>query len=75
METWVTRIDVGHNWGLACVIATFYIDFKWSNDNKYCIAFFFTESIYRHYFELEGDYISLDIMDTAGKVNHWFTYE
>lgn len=34
------------------------------------IAFFFTESIYRHYFELEGDYISLDIMDTAGKVNH-----
>ncbi|KAL9982500.1 hypothetical protein ACROYT_G004549 [Oculina patagonica] len=25
------------------------------------------ESIYRHYFELDGNYISLDIMDTAGK--------
>lgn len=28
-----------------------------------------SESTYRHYFDLEGDYISVDIMDTAGKVS------
>ena len=36
--------------------------------NTKLAAFLSIESIYRHHMEVKGQYISLDIMDTAGEV-------
>ena len=33
-----------------------------------CYFYLFTECTYRHHVELDGQFLSLDVLDTAGKV-------
>ena len=40
-----------------------------------CYFNFFTEFTYRHHVELDGQFLSLDVLDTAGKVRIYLIYK
>lgn len=40
-----------------------------THSRKFILCFYPTECTYRHHVELDGQFLSLDVLDTAGKVS------